>query len=66
MGVARIQADQGMQGESSALLKEIIQDAPLYTDAYDLLAQNLIDEGSMRRWMCWKRQSVFRRAIFIA
>ncbi|MBV8678867.1 MAG: response regulator [Aquitalea sp.] len=45
MGVARIQADQGMQGESSELLREIIQDAPLYTDAYDLLAQNLIDEG---------------------
>ncbi len=45
MGVARIKADQGLQGDSSEILQEIIQDAPLYTDAYDLLAQNLIDEG---------------------
>ena len=51
MGVARIQADQGMQGESSTLLREIIQDAPLYTDAYDLLAQNLIDEGQYAQAM---------------
>lgn len=48
MGVARIYADQGLSGESSELLKEVIQDAPLYTDAYDLLAQNLIDDGQYK------------------
>ncbi|UTH75830.1 response regulator [Chromobacterium sp. IIBBL 290-4] len=45
MGVARIIAEQGETQESNALLREIIADAPRYTDAYDLLAQNLIDDG---------------------
>ncbi|WP_199155532.1 response regulator [Chromobacterium sp. ASV23] len=45
MGVARIVAEQGETQESNALLREIIADAPRYTDAYDLLAQNLIDDG---------------------
>ncbi|MCD4486065.1 response regulator [Chromobacterium vaccinii] len=45
MGVARIVAEQGESQESNALLREIIADAPRYTDAYDLLAQNLIDDG---------------------
>uniref|UniRef100_A0A8W7Q0U6 Response regulatory domain-containing protein n=1 Tax=Anopheles coluzzii TaxID=1518534 RepID=A0A8W7Q0U6_ANOCL len=56
---AELLVTEGRQGEAlhiyqalleskaspSELLREIIQDAPLYTDAYDLLAQNLIDEG---------------------
>ncbi|AUH53026.1 hypothetical protein CXB49_20645 [Chromobacterium sp. ATCC 53434] len=45
MGVARIVAEQGETHESNSLLREIIADAPRYTDAYDLLAQNLIDDG---------------------
>ncbi|OWY41069.1 hypothetical protein CEK28_02020 [Xenophilus sp. AP218F] len=45
MGVARIIAEQGETHESSGLLREIIAEAPRYTDAYDLLAQNLIDDG---------------------
>ena len=45
MGVARIVAEQGESQESNALLREIIAEAPRYTDAYDLLAQNLIDDG---------------------
>ncbi|QEL57251.1 response regulator [Chromobacterium paludis] len=45
MGVARILAEQGDGDGSRSLLDQVIAVAPRYTEAYDLLAQNLIDEG---------------------
>lgn len=41
MGMARILHAQDKPEESSALLQEIIEEAPHYTDAYDTLAHNL-------------------------
>jgi CheY-like chemotaxis protein len=45
MGVARIYSADGKLEEANELLRGIIDDAPLYTDAYDLLAKNLNTEG---------------------
>ncbi|AXE29991.1 response regulator [Chromobacterium phragmitis] len=49
MGVARILAEQGDGGGSNALLGQVIVEAPRYTEAYDLLAQNLVDDGDYAR-----------------
>ncbi|WP_080962047.1 response regulator [Chromobacterium subtsugae] len=46
MGVARILAEQGDSSRSNVLLDEVIAIAPRYTDAYDLLAQNMVDDGA--------------------
>ncbi|OHX12093.1 hypothetical protein BI347_00235 [Chromobacterium sphagni] len=46
MGVARILSEQGDSPQSNALLDEVIAIAPRYTEAYDLLAQNMIDDGA--------------------
>jgi DNA-binding NarL/FixJ family response regulator len=41
MGVARIYSEQGRLDEANEILRDIVIEAPLYTDAYDLLAKNL-------------------------
>jgi len=45
MGVARIYSEQGNLDQANGLLHDIISDTPLYTDAYDLLANNLSTDG---------------------
>ncbi|MEN2427136.1 response regulator [Chromobacterium vaccinii] len=45
MGVARILSEQGDGGGANTLLDQVIAEAPRYTEAYDLLAQNLTDDG---------------------
>lgn len=61
MGVARIYSEDGRAEESNELLQDIIGDAPLYTDAYDLLAKNLLDEGQYQDAM-----AVLEKAVAIS
>ncbi|UTH75831.1 response regulator [Chromobacterium sp. IIBBL 290-4] len=61
MGVARILAEQGQGERSNALLDEVIAIAPRYTEAYDLLAQNMIDDGSYQ-----EAAAVLEKAVSIS
>lgn len=45
MGVARIYSEQGQMDQANELLMGLINEAPLYTDAYDLLAKHLSTDG---------------------
>jgi DNA-binding response OmpR family regulator len=61
MGVARIYSEDGNTAEANELLKEIVAEAPLYTDAYDRLAQNLLDDGQYQAAM-----EVLEKAVAIS
>ena len=49
MGMVRVLREQGDVEKSTALLNEIIAEAPSYTDAYDALAHNLSYSGEFEQ-----------------
>ncbi|WP_434631636.1 response regulator [Chromobacterium sp. CV08] len=61
MGVARVLALQGDGAASNTLLDEVIAVAPRYTEAYDLLAQNMIDDGQYQ-----EAAAVLEKAVAIS